>query len=83
LLKFIPVIPLRRLRGPNISRFILAITNLKVRDHCFGAGQLGARLEQRCLQRILVVGEMIGSRNHAQHAGTIALIRGNKIRRAA
>ncbi len=53
---------------------------LKMRNHRFGAGQLGARVDQRGLQRILVVGDMIGSRDHAQHRSTIALIRGIKIR---
>src|SRR5262249_39801783 len=49
---------------------------LKVLDHRLGAGQLGARLDQRCLERILVVGKKIGSCGHAQHCSTIALIRG-------
>ena len=51
---------------------------LKVLDQRLGARQLGARLDQRRLQRILVVGKMIGSRDHAQHSSTIALIRAHK-----
>ena len=33
---------------------------LKMRDHHLGPGQLGARLDQRRLQRVLVVRKMIG-----------------------
>jgi hypothetical protein len=51
---------------------------LKVLDHRLGAGQLCARLDQRCLERILVVRKKIGSCGHAQHCSTIALIRGAK-----
>jgi hypothetical protein len=47
---------------------------LKVLDHRHSTRQLRARLDQRYLQRILVVGK-IGSRVHAQHCSTIALIR--------
>jgi hypothetical protein len=50
---------------------------LKVLDHRHSARQLRARLDQRYLQRILVVGK-IRSRVHAQYCSTIALIRGIK-----
>ena len=45
---------------------------LKVLDQSLGAAELGARLNQRRLEGILVVGEMIGSCNHAHHISTIA-----------
>jgi hypothetical protein len=51
---------------------------LKMLDHRLGAGQPRTRLDQRRLQRIFVIGKRIGSRSHAQHCSTIALIRGVK-----
>ena len=38
---------------------------LQVLDHRFGARELGARFDQRCLQRIFVIGKRIGCRRHA------------------
>jgi hypothetical protein len=37
---------------------------LKMLDHRFGAGELGARLDQGCLQLIFVVGKRIGRGRH-------------------
>src|SRR5450631_901560 len=45
-------------------------------DQRLGAGQLGARLEQRCFQRILVVRKtMISYRRHDTNESQIKLIR--------
>ena len=49
---------------------------LKVLDQRLGAGQFGARIDQRCLQRILVVGKMmISCRCHEASESQIRLIR--------
>ena len=49
---------------------------LKVFDQRLGAGQFGARFDQRCFQRILVVGKMmISCRCHEASASQIRLIR--------
>jgi hypothetical protein len=38
---------------------------LQMFDQCLGAGELGARLDQRGLERIGVIGKRIGYRRHA------------------
>ena len=53
---------------------------LQVRDHRLGAGEFGVRFDQRRLQRIHVVGELIRLRRHAENCTTIAVIRTAKIR---
>ena len=48
---------------------------LQVLDQRLRARELGARLDQRRLQRIVVVGKMIGCPSHGGDTSTIALIR--------
>ena len=59
--------------GRNISRFIFAITNCRCSISRLGAHELGARLDQRRLQRVCVVGKMISALDHARDTSTIAL----------
>jgi len=40
---------------------------LKVLDQRLGAGQLGVRLDQRRLQRLLVIRKMISCRHHERN----------------
>ena len=47
---------------------------LQMLDQRLGAHELGARLDQRRLQRGYVVGKMIGALDHARDISTIALI---------
>ena len=65
---------LRSERGPNISRFILAITNCRCSISRLGAHELGARLDQRRLQRGRIVGKMISCPSHDRHISTSMLI---------
>ena len=62
--------------GIRSNRLCAWLRGAGLEDHRLGAGQLRVYLDQRCLERILVVGEKIGSRGHAQHCSTIAVIRG-------
>ena len=48
---------------------------LQVLDQRLGAGELGARLDQRRLQRIVVVGKMISCRRHKSIRSQSPLIR--------
>jgi hypothetical protein len=48
---------------------------LQVLGQRLGAHELGARLDQRRLQRGGVLGKMIGALDHARDTSTIALIR--------
>ena len=61
---------LRSERGPNFSRCILAIT-IGVLDQRLRARELGARLDQRRLQRIGVVGKVMISPVHGCDISTI------------
>ena len=70
---------LRSERGPNISRFILAITNCRCSIHRLGAHELGARLDQRRLQRGRIVGKMISCPSHDRHINTSMLIRATNL----
>ena len=71
---------LRSERGPNFSRCILAITNCRCSISACAPDELGARLDQRRLQRIGVVGKMISCPSHGGDTSTIALIRAINLR---
>ena len=51
----------------------LQVLNQRSRSH-----ELGARLDQRCLQRVGIFGKMISCPSHRGDTSTIALIRANK-----
>jgi hypothetical protein len=52
---------------------------LQVLDQCLCARQLGARLDQRRLQRGRIVGKMISCPSHDRHINTSMLIRATNL----
>jgi hypothetical protein len=52
---------------------------MQVFDHRLGAHELGARLDQRRLQRGHIVGKMISCPSHDRHISTSMLIRATNL----